>query len=514
MIPRPLPEDDYRALTAREAGQAPPDPVSEEEAGPGLEKWEPPPDAEAPGAEAADLTYTDTGNAARLVARHGPRLRHIARWSQWVVWSETQGRWCRDYGDVEVRELAKDVGRDLKEAATQEPNGDLAKKLFASALKALGTHGISGMVDLARGIAGIPLDHEALDRDGWLLGVAPNGVIDLRTGQVRAADPTDLMTMQCPTPWDPEARAPRWERAMEEWFPDEAVRAYVQRLAGAALVGAQPDHVFVIHYGGGRNGKGTFVRVLQRVLGPYAVVIHLSLLVEQKHPQHDTVKAQLFRARLAVASETQRRVKLDEASVKNLTGGDRITARRMREDPWEFDPSHSLWLLTNHLPAITGRDLGIWSRVRVIKWVTTFADSQQDRTLDATLAGEAPGILRWLVEGCLDWQRDGLAEPETVVRDTLAYRAAEDRITRFAADVELVFQKGVETPAAELLTAFDEWSEQQGITPTNETRGELNTWLTEQGARQTRGRQTGPDGKLRRGRVWVGVGLGNGSGEP
>src|SRR5439155_11202182 len=183
------------------------------------------------------------------------------------------------------------------------------------------------------------------------------------------------------------------------WFPDAEVRAYVHRLAGAALVGAQFDHLFVIHYGGGGYGKGTFTRHLQAVLGPYAVEVHLSLLVEQRHSEHDTVKADLFRRRLAVAVETERRVKLAEASVKNLTGGDRIRARRMREDPWAFDPTHALWLQTNHLPEISGRDDGIWRRVRVVKWEASFKRTQ-DPTLDPTLDAEASGILRWLVEGC------------------------------------------------------------------------------------------------------------------
>ena len=359
------------------------------------------------------------------------------------------------------------------------------------------------MVDLARGIPGILLEHEALDQDGWLLGVQ-NGVVDLRTGALRPADPGDLMTMQCPVAWDDGARAPRWDQALREWFPDAAVRAYVQRLAGSALVGAQPDHIFVILYGGGRNGKGTFVRALQHVLGPYATVAHLSLLVEQKYAQHDTVKAALFRTRLAVASETQRRVKLDEASVKNLTGGDIITARRMKENPWQFHPSHSLWLQTNHLPEIRGRDTGIWSRIRVVPWVTTFAERNQDRALDATLAAEAPGILCWLVQGCLEWQRLSLAEPEAVIRETLAYRQAEDVFTRFTADTGLAFDRGAKIEAGALQTLLTEWAHAEGIEP---PRQELAAWLKDHHAAQRQPRETGADGAPRRVRYWVGIGL-------
>jgi len=450
-----------------------------------------------------EVTLTDTGNATRLVALHGDRLHYIAAWGKWLVWTVSQGRWNLDHRDVQVRELAKDVGRSLKEAAAQDANdAAAARRMFAFALKSLDTRGISGMVDLARGIEGIQIGHEALDRDGWALGVQ-NGVVDLRTGTLRPANPADLMMMQAPVSYDEEAPAPRWRQACTEWFPNDTVRAYVQRVAGSALVGAQPDHVFIIHYGGGRNGKGTFVRALQRVLGPYAGVIHLSLLVESKYAQHDTVRAALFRTRLAVASETQRRVKLDEASVKNLTGGDRITARRMREDLWEFDPTHSLWLQTNHLPEISGRDRGIWSRIRVIKWDMTFAEQQQDRTLDATLATEAPGILRWLIEGCLEWQRGGLAEPETVVRETLAYRKSEDTFARFATESGLAFRRNLEIQAGELQRLLTDWAEAEGIDP---RRRELGAWLQENGAKRHQRREQDADGKTRP-RYWRGVGI-------
>ncbi|MHB1194785.1 MAG: phage/plasmid primase, P4 family [Longimicrobiales bacterium] len=456
------------------------------------------------------LTLTDTGNAGRLVALHGARLHFVAPWRKYMVWEPTGdgGRWTVDYGDVRVRELAKDVGHLLKREAAKECDNDLAKKKFAFALKSLNASGISGMVDLARGLPGIIVDHEALDRDGWLFGVE-NGVIDLRTGEVRPARPTDLMTMQAPVRWDPEAQAPRWRQALEEWFPDAEVRAYVQRVAGSALVGIQRDHVFVIHYGGGRNGKGTFTRALQRVMGPYSLVIHLSLLVQQKYTQHDTVKAELFRARLAVASETQRRVKLDEASVKNLTGGDRITARRMREDPWEFDPSHSLWLQTNHLPEIAGRDQGIWSRIRVVRWESCFS-GREDKRLDETLAAEAPGILRWLAEGCLAWQEHGLAEPEAVIRETLAYRQSEDTFSRFAAEVGLVFQRGLEIQAQELQALLEKWAEEEGVNPPRQDVGE---WLREKGVEKRQRRVTGPDGHQRRPKFWVGVGFEDGAHE-
>jgi len=486
----------------------------------------PPPDTRAPSATptaaraarpSLDLSrlagdgLSDTHNASIFHALHGERLRYVPRWGRWLVWIEETGRWTVDHGEALVTELGKDVGHALQRealkrlatATTKEQAGP-AQKLFNHALQTLDAHGIRGLVSLTRGMLGIPLDHESLDANPWLLGV-DNGTLELETGTLRPSRPEDLITRIAPVTWDAGATAPRWEQAMGEWFPDPERRAYVQRLAGSALVGAQKDHLFTIHWGMGANGKGTFIRAMQRVLGPLAVEVHLSLLVEQKYTQHDTVRADLFRARLATASETSRRVKLAEASVKNLTGNDRIRARRMREDPWAFDPSHSLWLQTNHLPEITGRDTGIWRRIRLVKWEATFTGREADPDLDAKLAAEAPGILRWLVDGCLAWQRDGLNEPECVVRDTLQYQAAEDYLKRFAADTGLQFttERGAFMEAGVLQELLREWCAETGL---DHNPRDFSDWMADMGCTQKRVR-LGEGDRTRQVRIWRGVHL-------
>ena len=278
-----------------------------------------------------DRDTSDADNASRLIELHGGVLRFVPPWKKWLRFSDSEQRWIRDDANVHVYELAKDVGQNLKRDTLAITDSRDAEKKFKHALKSLSKHGIESMVKLARGVEGVPLDHELLDSNPWLLGVK-NGVVDLRSGELRPAVPDDLMTMQCAVVFDEHAKCPNWDRANEDWFPDPEVRKYVQRVAGSALVGAQRDHVFIIMYGDGRNGKGTFIRALQRVLGAYATVIHLSLLTKDSK-EHDTVKASLFRSRLAVASETERRVRLDEASVKNLTGRDRIRSERGTHGP-------------------------------------------------------------------------------------------------------------------------------------------------------------------------------------
>ena len=158
---------------------------------------------------------------------------------------------------------------------------------------------------------------------------------------------------------------------------------------------------------------------------------HKSLLVASRHEQHPTVVAKLFRKRLAVASETSAAEALNEEQVKNLTGGDRLEGRRMREDPWEFWPTHTLVMFSNHKPAIRGRDEGIWRRVRLVPWQVTIAAKDRDELLATKLQAEAAGILRWIVEGAVRFHRDGLDPPAAVLAATAGYRQSEDVIGRF-----------------------------------------------------------------------------------
>jgi putative DNA primase/helicase len=311
------------------------------------------------------------------------------------------------------------------------------------------------------------------------------------------------MTMQAPVAYDPDAEAPRWNQALEEWFPDESVRRYVQRLSGHGLSGdPQGDHIFVVHYGDGRNGKGTFMRSHKHVLGDYYITPDKSLLVQRNHDQHATVKARLYRTRLAVASETDQRERLNEAQVKNLTGGDPINARHMREDEWEFEPTHSLWLQTNYLPEISGSDTGIWSRIRVVPWTVCF-EGHAEGDLDSRLASEASGILNWMIQGCRDWQESGLEEPRSVVRATLDYRATEDVLAHFAKDTGLTFAAGSTLVDSILKRRIDQWAASEAVAhPSART---VNAWMKANGCREGRENYTTENGTTSKRKVWEGA---------
>jgi putative DNA primase/helicase len=449
-----------------------------------------------------DLRFNDSDNSTRLILRHGDRIRYVLRWGKWITWE--RHAWTLGGGEVKVREMAKDVSSGLYAQAASVASADEAKAVASWATRSASKAAIEGMVQLARGIDGVPLDHNDLDADPWLLGVR-NGVINLRDGTHRPGDPADLMHMQASTDYDADADCPTWNRCMADWFPDEDIRRYVQRLAGSALVGRQKDHRFIIHYGDGGNGKGTFIRGVMHVLGDYFVTPDKSLIVQDRYggSRHTTERVALFRKRLAVAVESDRREHLNEAQVKNLTGSDRINGRRLYEDPWEFDPSHSLWLQTNYLPEIQGRDGGIWSRIRVVPWNATFRGTTiEDTELDDKLQDEAPGILNWLIAGCLQWQTDGLNEPAGVLNATAHYRASEDLLGRFAEETGLEFMPRARVTIKKLRGRLDDWCRDEGI-HTTPNRNDVADWLKAQGALHVGRKQI--DGEA--GTWWTGVGF-------
>lgn len=403
---------------------------------------------------------TDVGNAARLLHMAAGRIRYVHAWGKWLVYQ--QGRWIIDEKNALVTEIAKEVPRGLyvlaaKTAATDPGE---AKLVWKWALSSDTSGAIAAMIRLARGATGILVDHEDLDADPWTLNVA-NGTIDLRTGHLREHDPAELCTLQAPIAYDPDATAPLWEKCVERWQPDDAVRDYVQLRAGAGATGV-PTETVDVDYGLGGNGKSKFHGAIQHVLGPYATVPHKSLIVAGRFEQHATVVADLFRKRCAVASETKQAEDLDDESVKNLTGGDRLKGRRMREDSWEFWPTHTLIMFSNHKPTVQGRDEGIWRRLRLVPWQVTIPESERDEHLAAKLQAEAPGILKWIIDGAVRYHREGLNPPAAVRNATDQYRRDEDVIGRFVADV-LEFDPHAWCYSSDLKAELDDWCAEQGI---------------------------------------------------
>jgi P4 family phage/plasmid primase-like protien len=446
---------------------------------------------------------TDIGNAARLLRHAGHKLRYVHAWGKWLVYQ--RGRWIIDEKDALVTEIAKQVAKGLFELAakTAHNDPDEAKPIWDWALKSCASGAITAMIRLARGHPGILVEHEQLDADPWLLNVT-NGSIDLRTGKLRPHDPADLCTMQAPVTYDPNATTPLWKKCLRRWQPDATVLNYLQVRAGASAAGI-PTETVDIDYGHGSNGKSKFHGAIQHVLGPYATVPHKSLLVAGRFEQHPTVIADLFGRRLAVASETQADEALNDEAVKNLTGGDRLKGRRMREDPWEFWPTHTLIMFSNHKPAVHGRDEGIWRRLRLVPWQVTIPDNERDEALARKLRAEASGILGWIVDGAIQFNAGGLHPPPAVRNATKQYRADEDAIGRFIAEVLDIdtTETGLRNTwcySCDIKAELDDWCAEQGIEEPPRMN-EIATTLREKGCED--GGRKKVHGK--RSTIWHGV---------
>ena len=361
------------------------------------------------------------------------------------------------------------------------------------------------MVGLTRGMDKVLIEHNELDTDPWALGT-PNGWVDLKTGTFHPPDPEKLISMSTRAEWDPEAEAPLWESCLEEWMPDPELRDYFQRLCGASTVGKVRDHMLVIVYGHGGNGKGTALGAIAHALGDYYTVPHKSLLVSSRHEPHATIKASLFRTRMAVAAESDERVKLNEASIKELTGGDLLRARRLYEDEWSFAPSHTLWLHTNHLPEVSGTDRGIWRRIKVLPWTATFTGTGEDTELPEKLEAETAGVLRWLVEGVARWQKIGLGDasvPTVVKQATADYRHSEDIVSRWITDVGLTLDAHLTVEATELAEAWKTWTETEYGRPRR--FNDVAAWLNSHDCHKDSYRISEGEKRIQR-TVWSGVG--------
>jgi putative DNA primase/helicase len=424
-------------------------------------------------------THTDYGNAERFVDEHGGRVRWCGPWGKWLVFDAK--RWVID-DTSEVERLIKTTVRGIYAEAAEAEDSKERKAIADHAKRSESAKRIADALRLARSEPGIPILPRQLDANPWLLNVL-NGTIDLRTDEIRPHDREDLITKIVPVEYDPEAKAPTFESFLERILPSEALRRFVQRSIGYAAAGVVSEEVLVILNGVGANGKSTLVNVVMEALGDYAMQAAPDLLLA-KRGSHPTELADLFGARFVASVETDEGKRLAEGLVKQLTGRDPIKARRMREDFWQFDPTHTVFLATNHRPEVKGTDHAIWRRLKLAPFEITIPEAEQDKGLPEKLREELPGILAWIVRGCREWQRDGLGEPEEVRSATTSYRADMDVLAGFIED-RCVVDPDAWTKFADLYASYQDWCDESGEKA--ETKRRFGTRLKERGFEPDRG---------------------------
>ena len=439
---------------------------------------------------ACQFKRTDLGNAERFRDQHGRRVLYCATWGRWFVWDGR--RWAPD-DTQRVLELGAATARAIWDEAAAELDKERRAALGKHALRSENRQRIEAAVSLASAFQDLAVRTDDLDHDQWSLNVE-NGTLDLRSGTLRPHNQADLMTKLAPVTFDPAAEAPTWAAFLERVLPDPGVRDFMQRFMGYALTGDVSDQSLLFLWGSGANGKSTFLNAVLHVLGDYGQQAPPDLLIQTSGDRHPTELADLQGMRFVAASEVDEGRRWAEARLKLLTGGDRVTARRMRADFYSFAPSHKLAVAANHRPVVRGQDHAIWRRLRLVPFTVTIPEADRDPHLLDKLKAEAPGILRWAVEGCRAWQRDGLRAPGAVLAATTGYREEMDALGDFIADELMPANVGRTTNKA-MRARYQEWCDRNGLGPMNTTAFSLR--MQEHGFAQYRhGSGRGWDGVL------------------
>jgi len=392
-------------------------------------------DQRSPSEDATD-PCTDLANAQRLVADCKDDFMFIEgngphRWDgkSWQRDPMEGKRRAQRIGRLVAQESAKLLNM-ANDEDSEQPRKQLLKESGALTNWAKSSESrqrIEAALSLAEPHLTVPA--KQINADPMLLCLQ-NGTLNLRTNTLYEHRREDFITKYIDIPYDPQATCPLWEETMLGIFESNPLIDYFQRFCGYCLTAKTREHVMLILWGVGKNGKSTIVNTMRTVLGPYAITGAPDLLMQTSRARHSEL-ADLFGARAVSVAETPQSGKLNENLVKQITGGDPIKGRHNYGQFFEFLPTHKLWVMTNHLPGIQGCDMGIWRRIHLLPFNRVIPEDQRDKHREEKLQAELPGILCWMVEGCKQWQQQGLNPPVDVLNATEAYKSEQDTFQEF-----------------------------------------------------------------------------------
>ena len=318
---------------------------------------------------------------------------------------------------------------------------------------------LKAMIETATSELGITVHLSELNKDPMLLGVK-NGAIDLKTGKLRSPRHTDFITNCVDTHYDQSAKCPVFRNFLSEIFSDsQEMTSYIQRIMGYSLTGRTDEQCLFLLYGLVANGKSTLIRLFSDLLGTYARAVSPETFLAKRGNSIPNDIARLAGARFVHTVELEDGRRFAESIVKQMTGGDTITARFLHKEYFDFAPQFKLLIATNHKPIIRGSDYAIWRRIRLIPFEVIFPPEKQNRRLPEKLHAELPGILNWAIEGCLEWQSDGLNDPKSVLAATDEYRDEQDILQVWLAARCIIVDRG-EEKASDLFNDFRSWAKE------------------------------------------------------
>jgi putative DNA primase/helicase len=400
-----------------------------------------------------------------------------------------RGKFCRVYETGDILAYGPDIGHvraepnaefrlaeawidRLKEKASamvrEQPDDPKVKRLLAHITRSSSLPKMRDMIDVAFAQPGMTRRLSEFDADPYKLGCV-NGRLDVKRGTLLPFTEDCPITKRIRAAHDPLAPAPIWQGFLERVLPDETVRGYLQRFFSMCLVGEVTEHIFLFMYGTGANGKSVFVEAMNWLLGDYSIRIPTEMLMRhQNNPQGPSAHIVALRGkRLAFANETTEGSFLDEARVKEMTGGDTMTGRvPYAREPVTFDPSHKLVGVGNHHPNVSDNGDGIWRRISLVPFEVTIPREEQDPHLLTKLKSEGAGILNWLLDGYREYRRIGLAIPKRIMAETAAYREEQDLLLDFLRECEFItLQPGEVSQKAAAYRLYTEWAKDSGLKP-------------------------------------------------
>ena len=402
------------------------------------------------------LEYSEDELAEKFTGKYKRTMVYCGDMKRWLSW--TGHVWKEDNSGLAV-DLARKVCREVaNEAANNLTLGSKAKTIAGTISS---RRVFNSVAEIAKCDRRHVVKREQFDADPWVLNT-PQGILDLRTGDLRPAKRTEWCMKSAVCAPDPEMEKPNFDKYIEAATRgDKTLQGYLQRVAGYCLTGSTLEQKFFFLYGVGGSGKGTYANLLNWMLADYGRQAQMDTFVEQKFTKHASEIAFFQGARIVVASETSTGQRWNESRIKTMTGGDPLTANFMYNDPFTFIPTFKLIFLGNHRPRLVNVDHSIKRRLYMIPFDHKVPEKEIIFDLDIKLQKEAPAIMQWALEGCLEWQQTGLNPPDAVLGATADYFEAEDKIGTFL-DECCHEEQSMTVGSTELYSAFTVWADGQG----------------------------------------------------
>lgn len=412
----------------------------------------------APPAETGALPVSDVARSEEFKEYLDGNAKYVPEEKKWFVWQG--GHWERDAnGWMRFSATAfTNALFDGLELITDPKEKAQAVRIIESGRS---LRSLDAMTTLAASDPEMQVGVNEWDQNPWLLGVQ-NGVVDLKTGQFRAAVKEDFVLRKCGCDYIAGAECPKFDAFMCQILPDDDIREFVLRGLGYSLTGSTIQQMLFFLYGQGANGKSTLVEVIQKLLGDYSWKADASLFLKRKQEGESQLKFGPLKARrFVIGSEVEDGAELAAGRVKDLTGGDTMQGRLQYGLAFQFAPTHKLWFYGNTKPVINDPSNGIWRRLCLIPFNVKIPKELRNLHIVDNLCNELPGILNRLLEGCLSWQKEGAEPPASIMAAVAAYKDDEDSVAEFIQQ-ECVLDPEAQTHRGDLYMAYSQWSEANG----------------------------------------------------